>query len=62
MAQNGFGDKESRAISVACFWRPLRRPAGRVYFAGEHADAYTSYMEGAVRSGRRVAAAIERRG
>lgn len=44
------------------FWPALRRPYGRVYFAGEHTDLYASYMEGAVRSGRRVAQAIEARG
>lgn len=43
------------------FWPALRRPYGRVYFAGEHTDLYASYMEGAVRSGRRVADAIEAR-
>jgi monoamine oxidase len=44
------------------FWPALRRAYGRVYFAGEHTDLYASYMEGAVRSGRRVAEAIEARG
>lgn len=44
------------------FWPALRRPYGRVYFAGEHTDLYASYMEGAVRSGRRVADAIDARG
>jgi monoamine oxidase len=44
------------------FWPALRRPYGRVYFAGEHTDLYASYMEGAVRSGRRVAGDIEARG
>jgi monoamine oxidase len=44
------------------FWPALRRPYGRVYFAGEHTDLHASYMEGAVRSGRRVAEAIEARG
>ena len=44
------------------FWSALRRPYGRVYFAGEHTDLYASYMEGAVRSGRRVADEIEERG
>jgi monoamine oxidase len=36
----------------------LQRPVGRVWLAGEHADAYAGTMEGAVRSGRRVAVAI----
>jgi monoamine oxidase len=44
------------------FWPALRRPYGRVYFAGEHTDLYASYMEGAVRSGRRIADAIDARG
>ncbi len=46
---------------VTRFWRALRRPIGRVYLAGEHTDAYCGTMEGAVRSGRRVAAAIATR-
>ena len=43
------------------FWPALRRRYGRVFFAGEHTDLYASYMEGAVRSGQRVASAIEAR-
>jgi monoamine oxidase len=43
------------------FWPALRRPYGRVHFAGEHTDLYASYMEGAVRSGQRVATAIDAR-
>ena len=39
-------------------WPLLRRPHGRVLLAGEHTDAMAGYMEGALRSGRRVAAAI----
>ena len=31
---------------------------GRVFLAGEHADRFAGFMEGAVRSGRRIAAAI----
>jgi monoamine oxidase len=46
----------------ARFWPALRRPYGRIYFAGEHTDLYASYMEGAVRSGRRVASEIDARG
>ncbi len=42
------------------FQAALRRPLGRVHFAGEHTDAYAGTMEGAVRSGRRVAEAIAR--
>ena len=44
------------------FWHALRSPAGRLYFAGEHTDTVAGYMEGAIRSGKRVASAIERRG
>ena len=44
------------------WWPALRRPHGRIYFAGEHTDLWASYMEGAVRSGRRVASDIEARG
>jgi monoamine oxidase len=44
------------------YWPALRRAHGRIYFAGEHTDLYASYMEGAVRSGRRVASEIEARG
>lgn len=40
----------SRAAAVA--------PHGRVRIAGEHADAHTGFMEGALRSGANVAAAL----
>jgi monoamine oxidase len=40
---------------VVPYWRALREPHGRIHFAGEHTDAFTGYMEGAVRSGRRAA-------
>jgi monoamine oxidase len=43
------------------WWRAVRRPQGRVVLAGEHTSAYATYMEGAVRSGRRAAALIDRR-
>ncbi|HEY9890117.1 MAG TPA: flavin monoamine oxidase family protein [Candidatus Obscuribacterales bacterium] len=43
------------------FWPALRRPYGRLIFAGEHTDAYIGYMEGAVRSGQRAAALIHQR-
>ncbi len=46
---------------VTRFWRALRRPVGPIYLAGDHVDAYTGYMEGAMRSGRRVARAIAER-
>ena len=41
-------------------WRELRRPVGRLHFAGEHTEALAGYMESAVRSGHRVAASITR--
>ena len=41
---------------VTAYWRALRRPVGgRIVLAGEHTDAFTAYMEGAARSGRRAA-------
>lgn len=43
---------------VRKFWDVLRQPVGRMYLAGEHTDAYSGTMEGAVRSGRRVAALL----
>jgi monoamine oxidase len=46
---------------MTAFWHALRGRHGRVYFAGEHTDAYGGYMEGAVRSGRRAAGRILRR-
>ncbi len=43
---------------VTAHWRTLFEPAGRLFFAGEHATAYQGYMEGAVESGQRAAATI----
>jgi monoamine oxidase len=40
---------------VTAFWDVLRRPHGRIWFAGEHAATWTGYLEGAVESGERVA-------
>lgn len=42
------------------FHAALRRPLRRLVLAGEHTDTFHSYMEGAVRSGRRAAATIRR--
>lgn len=39
----------------AQYWPALRQAHGRLYFAGEHTDNFVGYMEGAVRSGQRVA-------
>jgi monoamine oxidase len=43
------------------FAAAIRRPHGRIHFAGEHTDAFASYMEGAVRSGHRAAREIAAR-
>lgn len=44
---------------VVPFWNAFRQPHGKIYFAGEHTDdKYIAYMEGAVRSGVRVAEQI----
>jgi monoamine oxidase len=42
------------------FQAAIRRSLGRLHFAGEHTDAFAGTMEGAVRSGWRVAEAIAR--
>ena len=42
------------------FWPVLRQAHGPVWFAGEHTEAIAGYMESAIRSGNRVAAAIGR--
>lgn len=43
---------------VTRYWRVLREPWGRVHLAGEHVATCTGYMEGAIESGRTVAARI----
>jgi len=43
---------------VTAHWKTLFEPAGRLFFAGEHATAIQGFMEGAVESGQRVAANI----
>ena len=43
---------------VMRFQAAVRRPVGRLLFAGEHTDAYAGTMEGAIRSGLRSARAI----
>ena len=42
------------------FWPVLREAHGAIWFAGEHTETLAGYMESAVRSGHRVAAAIGR--
>ena len=39
----------------------LLRPAGRVYFAGDHVSYLSGWMAGALESGQRVAEAIHSR-
>ncbi len=43
---------------VTAHWEALMTPAGRLFFAGEHATAIQGYMEGAVESGQRAARTI----
>src|SRR6185369_5806901 len=40
---------------VTAHWQTLFAPAGRLFFAGEHATRYQGFMEGAVESGQRTA-------
>lgn len=43
---------------VRAYWQTLFTPAGRLFFAGEHATAFQGFMEGAVESGQRAAKEI----
>jgi monoamine oxidase len=43
---------------VTRFWDAVRRPVGRLLLAGDQADVMSGTMEGALRSGRRVAALV----
>ncbi|HJS20996.1 MAG TPA: FAD-dependent oxidoreductase, partial [Anaerolineales bacterium] len=43
---------------VTAHWETLMKPAGRLFFAGEHATPLQGFMEGAVESGQRAAWAI----
>jgi monoamine oxidase len=43
---------------VTAHWKTLFEPAGRLFFAGEHATPIQGYMEGAVESGQRAARRI----
>jgi monoamine oxidase len=47
-----------RPRQMTAFWELLRRPLGRIRFVGEHTESLAGYMESAIRSGHRVAAAI----
>jgi len=43
---------------VTAHWKTLLEPAGRLFFAGEHATPIQGFMEGAVESGQRAARGI----
>jgi len=43
---------------VTAHWKTLFEPAGRLFFAGEHATPIQGFMEGAVESGQRAAKMI----
>jgi monoamine oxidase len=43
---------------VTAHWKTLFEPAGRLFFAGEHATPVQGFMEGAVESGQRAAKTI----
>ena len=43
---------------VTAHWERLMKPAGRLFFAGEHATPLQGFMEGAVESGQRAAMTI----
>lgn len=47
---------------VTAHWKTLFEPAGRLFFAGEHATTIQGFMEGAVESGQRAAATIASNG
>ena len=47
---------------VTAHWQALFTPAGRLYFAGEHATILQGFMEGAVESGQRAARDIIAKG
>ncbi len=44
---------------VTSYWNVVRRRYGRLLLAGEHTDSYGGTLEGAARSGRRAAAAVQ---
>ena len=54
----GGGYAHFRPGQLIPWWKALREPVGPIRFAGEHTEALAGYMESAVRSGERVAAAI----
>jgi monoamine oxidase len=54
----GGGYAAYRPGQITRFWEVLRAPIGPIRFAGEHTESLAGYMESAIRSGHRVAAAI----
>jgi monoamine oxidase len=46
---------------VTAHWETLQTPAGRLFFAGEHATPIQGFMEGAVESGQRAAMSLRGR-
>jgi monoamine oxidase len=49
---------EFRPGQMSRFYQTLRAPEGRIYFAGEYTSPWSSWMNGALESGERAAAAI----
>jgi monoamine oxidase len=43
---------------LSAFYQEIRRPEGRIHFAGEHASPWTGWMQGALWSGLRAAREI----
>ena len=54
----GGGYAAYKPNQLGAFWAPLRAGTDRIQFAGEHLEALAGYMESAVRSGTRAAAAL----
>lgn len=54
----GGGYAVFRPGQMTRLWPVLRQAHGAIWFAGEHTESLAGYMESAVRSGHRVAAAI----
>lgn len=52
---------EFRPRQLSRFYQTLREPEGRIYFAGEYNSAWSGWINGALESGERIAAAIASR-
>jgi monoamine oxidase len=59
-AYTGGGYAVFRPGQLAPFWPVLRDGYRRIRFAGEHTESLAGYMESAVRSGHRIATALDR--